>query len=699
VLDVQTRLPISNVLCYNNSLTKATFHLETDSKGQVNLPDGITPDESIIFSRIGYESAYLAYSNIPDTLFLIVSPVNTTEAIIQTEGLHSGTTQKESFTLTEADQNNFRTVGDFLSAKSLLNIRDLGGVGLKTASSRGLPGETTIVLFNGVRVNDLRTGMFDFSSIASQSVDHIMVEQSGVSGANQTAGSLISLSLGGRVDQAHSSLSYIISPGLFQSFSGDYRTPLSSEWSIGAVAERSFGENDFRYSFEGERFKRSNAHHSTTSLSGFADYKGDNTQSNFLISYSDRFNGIPGYVLTNNTSTSLASSSTKLFHFLATTKININEALSINLNSSARNNRFIINDPFGNLLMKSNRSDSQLNDFLAETGFQYKIGNLSISSGYEFTYSELDSIGNFISNNSTLRDINRRTHSLFINPSYAINDIIGVFSQTKLLLGVKLEHLNENVGLDKADYLSARLGLKSALSMFPQLSVTANVFDQRRAPTFNERYYSVIYNHKNLESELYQGFDFGFELNTDFMESEFISVSYYAIDIKNKVLWMPTRFALQTPRNIGKVESRGVGLTGGVALLNKALTYSAVYSFSESIDKSFTSATSTSYGKQLVYTPKHQFKQTLSLTYRGVTFDITSQYASSSYYSSDNDPNYRLESYTTYNIFLAYTRPIFSRDVTIGFSIYNLTDAEYSIIQSYPMPLRMFSFHLTTEIL
>ena len=172
VLDSQSSAPIVDVTIQSLNSEKAAV---TDSSGRFDVLIFIA-DDSIRVSHLAYETVIISVSEIKikkvirlKNKILLQKTVNVTDA-----GYDNSTSFKESINLTTEDKSKFVTVGDLLKTETSLYIKDYGGfAGVKTVSSRGMGSENTIVLFNEARVNDLRTGIFDLSSMSIGSISQI----------------------------------------------------------------------------------------------------------------------------------------------------------------------------------------------------------------------------------------------------------------------------------------------------------------------------------------------------------------------------------------------------------------------------------------------------------------------------------------------------------------------------------------------
>ncbi|HEX2982120.1 MAG TPA: hypothetical protein VHO28_01115, partial [Ignavibacteriales bacterium] len=223
-----------------------------------------------------------------------------------------------------------------------------------------------------------------------------------------------------------------------------------------------------------------------------------------------------------------------------------------------------------------------------------------------------------------------------------------------------------------------------------------------REPSYNERFYSELnrYGDVPLKNESYRWFDFGAESSFDLFGKTSISAVFFQINADDKIVWIPVGNlpGLQKPRNQGRIESSGAELSLRKDILKKIhIAMSFVYN--KALNKTHADNSDHSYNKQLVYAPVNRFNYTLSYEpLDNASISLSGYYSGTTYYSTDNDPDYSLKSYFIHDLALSYLFKTGFADMQAGFNIYNIFNKTYYIIQSYPMPLRNYSFTLSLEI-
>jgi hypothetical protein len=124
---------------------------------------------------------------------------------------------------------------------------------------RGLSSENTIVLFNEAAINDIRTGMFDFSLISPLSINKIEVNSnnSGEYG-HFGSGRIIKLSSGFNNYDNKLILGVKGNTDFYRSLFFNIKQN-SNNFSVAVNFERSYSSNNYKYIFEDFELRRKNS--------------------------------------------------------------------------------------------------------------------------------------------------------------------------------------------------------------------------------------------------------------------------------------------------------------------------------------------------------------------------------------------------------------------------------------------------------
>ena len=699
VLDSHSSNPIVDVMIQSLNFEKTAV---TDSSGRFDALIFIAED-SIRVSHLAYEKVIISVREIKNTKVMLLKnktllqkTVNITDA-----GYDNTTSFKESINLTTEDKSKFVTVGDLLKTETSLYIKDYGGfAGVKTVSSRGMGSENTIILFNEARVNDLRTGIFDLSSMSPNSIAQIDFNKvsKGESGYISSGGILSLYTEKEFIKRTllftlkHNSDLY--NSGFFSFSDGNKNLNFSLNF------ERAYSPNEFSYEFENVKRKRSNAHFNKTFVDGNIFANSGWLKINAYGMYSYFNSGIPGFVVTNNYSSSRASNLSRSYLGVLKADFILSDEFTFITVNNYNKQDLKISDPDGVILYDSESKESNLYDFTTLNRLRYSSSPIDLIFGYEYNYSRLNDITTFISANEVPDEILRNSNKVFINADYKLLGMGSVIQSVMLSGFSAYQHIEEQLGEDlNSEEFAYSFGLKILPATKNYFAIKFNYADNFRYPTFNERYYSSLFNHNQLRPEKYKSFDAGFESVLNLLDELVISAAYFYIKAKDKIIWVPTRLALQTPRNFAKVVSQGFELSLKQIAFDDLLHIDIFYTFTDARNKNQTSEEDLSYNKLLIYSPQHQFNFNINLNLSDFTISTYTSYVSERFYTSDNDVNSVLPQYVVFDASVSYRFEILNFKQLIVLTAYNLFNESYFIIQSYPMPLRTFLITYNMEIL
>ena len=221
-----------------------------------------------------------------------------------------------------------------------------------------------------------------------------------------------------------------------------------------------------------------------------------------------------------------------------------------------------------------------------------------------------------------------------------------------------------------------------------------------RMPTFNDLYYFRSGN-KNLRPERAHEYNAGITWQAPQMgiveELTFTADGYFN-DVTDKIVAFPTTYVWKMA-NYGRVHITGLDatLTSLYRLSSKAaLNVGASYTLQRAID--VTDPQAQGYRVQLPYTPLHSgsVRLLLSTPWVGVGYSMI---ASSERYSmSEHSARYRIAPYAEHTITLSRSFVLYDTDLTVQAEAINFTNAQYEVIQYYPMPGRQFRLSLNIKL-
>ncbi len=213
-----------------------------------------------------------------------------------------------------------------------------------------------------------------------------------------------------------------------------------------------------------------------------------------------------------------------------------------------------------------------------------------------------------------------------------------------------------------------------------------------RAPTLNDKYWQPGGN-EHLRSE--QGWSMESTLLGKWESASYtwqLSMTGFHKRIKDWILWtLAPGDNFYSPQNIADVWSRGVELRGSVETVTGkySIKLNGNYQLVRSTNRQPISTPRISKGSQLIYTPKHQGGAGISFITKKFRLDYSQQWIGS--VSTFTEP---LEGFMLGTFMGRYNSQIAEQPLEVFGRIENLWNASYRIIERRPMPGRHFRLGL-----
>ncbi len=662
------------------------YSATTNQYGKFSLAPFLN-DDSLKFSHVAFVPKKVALTQILKSKKIILYP-----KIFKTGTVRVSTDKeeldKEQMTISPAEKAKFNNLAELIEKKSTIRIKSYGGEGsLKTVSARGMSSDNTLVLFNETKVNDLRSGSFDFSLIGINSIDEAEYYKNGVDGFS-AAGGVVKLISG----TAPGSNSFLIGSKINELLGQTFYFKsglVKGKNSLSLSLERSYSRNNYSYNYDGKIRERENADYSRFFASASFNKFFKKGFIKLYSHFSTMNNGLPGFVASNNYNSSHARSSSK--NFLTVGNLFYRLLPKIGLKSSISFNRqsFVITDPLNELYIFRTEDKSSINELQFNNSLSIKLRSIHIKAGAHLLYGKMSMLNPDINSATEKNYANRSFGSLFVSASKLISTM-PFFKSFKPYAGGSYSISKENYIKDKTSYgyFSFKSGFIAVPEYTENLSLEFYYADNYREPNFTEIYYSRMFSETRLKGEKYKTINLTF----DYSPAPNISgsLSLYRINGKDKIVWLPTRLALQIPRNFRSIKSEGIELSSNVRLLNNKLMFNLIYVYNSTINTYYAGEGDKAYNKQLVYTPKNRlsFGATINIAEYSTSLDVV--YTDKSYFTSDNNPRFTLDSYVLTDLSISRSLLIGQYKSRVTLNVYNLFNTDYFVIQSYPMPRRSF---------
>ena len=588
-------------------------------------------------------------------------------------------------------------IADALHRLPGITLRDYGGAGgMKTVSVRGFGAKHTGVCYDGVMLSECQSGEIDLSRY---SLDNV--------------GSL-SLTIGDNDDiflpARQASVPAVLSIQTLRMPSADlkphlttqmkigsfgyvspflrYEQSISERFSLSAVGEYTYAENDYPYTIKNgiEAIKGHRQNSRMNSGHGELNFVWDINQANRLsgkLYYYDNDRRLPGIVnYYSNTNRETLRDRNAFGQLSYQTRWGEKWALKANgkFNWAAS-------------LYDDGMMASQIQD--ANYYQREYYGSASVlyvpTEHWAFSYA-LD--GSYNNLNSTLPMDTRPRRYMVLQALTAKYRNKRLTATGKLLHSLYLNSDKDGDGADNLRRLSPSLSL--SYRIIDELHVRLSYKEIFRAPTFNENYY-FHYGSKTLNPEKTQQLNVG--LTWDGRPTEQLSIQAtidgYFNTIKDMIVAIPYNMFVWTCVNVGKVDVKGLDATlraNWHMTSRQQLILAGNYTYQHVVNH--TNEDSPYYGNQIAYMPRHTGSWSLAWENTWVNLSLHQTLVGSRWSTNEHLEGTKVDGYndlgaTAYRYFRIGCGTLEAR-----LDVKNLTDQQYEIVSGYPMPGISYQFSI-----
>lgn len=633
--------------------------------------------------------------------------------------------QKTVLDTTVLHQNIALSMSEILTQNSTLFIKSYGRATEATAEFRGTSPSHTQVVWNGMKINSPMLGTVDFSTIPSYFIDQANLLH-GASSLTLTGGGL-----GGTVDMQTQplfgqgyALQYIQGVGSFGTYDQFLRFTYGNDhWSTSTRVVYATSDNDFKY----------------TNYDKKVDVRDD--MGNILYSYHPMERNKSGYF--------------DDVHALQDVYYKDNRGNRFGgmlwYTHSLRGLPFLSVDYRDNVNFKNEHQQDAVRSVLSWDK-TYKNWNMAVRGGYVWQDIAYDY---YTTREVTSTDI---THSRSCSQQGYIQADADWMPADRWLLTANLAtyynhvrssdkspfHIGDNYNLGRMEYnlsLSAkyrptdRLSLSAILreecykrdfvpvipALFGEyvlyrgekreergenvrrsfIFLKTSVARNYRYPTMDDLYYKPGGN-PNLKPERGITYDGGLEGRVEHKHLS-LSANLSAFDsyITDWILWTPNAKGYWQPSNLKKVHNYGTELmtTAQVRLPHQwNICLTGNYAYTPSINKSeVLDDNDASYGRQLVYVPRHSANLSGRLSWKGWTLGYQWTYYSERFTTTSNEVSFitgRLLPYYMNDVSLEKQFQWKKVHFSVKGVVNNFFDSEYVTVLSRPMAGRNFEVFL-----
>ena len=609
--------------------------------------------------------------------------------------------------LTSINRLGIQDVSEAARLFSGVTVRDYGGIGgLKTVSIRSLGAQHTAVGYDGVAITDAQSGQIDISRFTLDNVEMVSLS-TGISDdifqparIYASAGALHIKTQKPRFDGANS---YLFTANLKSGSFGTihpvltYGRRLGSHWSASAFADYMHADGEYPFTLVNATLKtreiRLNSDIATTHIEGnaYGDFGagGGNLETKIYAFHSER--GLPGSVnFYNRTATERLWNDNHFFQ--AHYKNQLNEQLAfqaIGKYSYTFSRYQDVNDKYAAGFQEDRNREYE---YYGSAGVLLTpVNGLSASLTTDYAYTQL--------RNNFLNAVQPRRNT-------SLTALSAQYKRSALTVTGSLLGAYYSDAVANGDRPTDRKHLSPALAFSWQpftnnaLRIRSSYKDVFRVPTFADLYYLRVGN-TGLKPEKARQWNIGLTWNGQLGSTiRYLSLTTdgYYNRIEDKIVALPTLYIWRM-MNMGRVEIKGadVTLTAEIPVYHKInATLLCNYTYQYAVD--VTNPEAKNYKDQIPYTPRHTGNSAITFETPWVNISYLLTAVGKRYALPQNTIANRVDAYIEQSISLNRTFSFKHVSVRLQGEVLNIADAQYDVIQYYPMPGRSWRLSIAIRV-
>ena len=620
--------------------------------------------------------------------------------VVETRKHHAVTSTSPLYIMERGDMLRLGVtdIADALHRLPGMTLRDYGGAGgMKTVSVRGFGTKHTGVSYDGVMLSDCQGGEIDLSRYSIENVGSLSL----VIGDNDdlfiparqasapATINILTLSQRGNDDfspyltlQAKQGSFDYVSPYI------KYEQSINHHFSLSVVGEYVYAENDYPYTIKNVT-EKVRAHRNNSRMKaghGELNFNWQINTSDRLIGkiyYYDNDRQLPGQVRYYSNISHETLRDRNAFGQLMFQK-RLTPKLSLKLHGKFNWAASFYDD--GMVASQVQDADYWQREYYTSACLLYHMNDVwSFNYSADYAYNNL--------NSSLPTDTRPFRHSLWQSATakFRTNRLTVM---ARLLHSLHLNDAKSGVSADDVKRLSP--SISASFLLLPHLHLRASYKEIFRAPTFNENYF-FHYGSIDLRPERTEQLNLGVTWEGMWNSADFrVTVDGYHNQVKDMIVAVPFNMFVWNCVNVGKVRVFGGDVKMDAACrLNPqhVLTCSGYYSYQRAQNRS--NPSSPFYNMQIAYTPEHS--ASFSLAWENPWVNIASHLTVVSERWSTNShlEGTRVDGYYELGASASRRFSLWRGMLELRFDLKNLTDRQYEIVGSYPMPGRSYQFSFT----
>lgn len=571
-------------------------------------------------------------------------------------------TNVDSLTLQQYQNQN---LANLLSQQEPVFIKSYGFNSLSTLNFRGASAAQSVVLWDGVPIQDASLGVADISQLPVLLMNNVNIvygSSAALWGSGNVGGALLLENEQPVFDSnGRKSLSVVGGMGSFQQYTEGIKTSYSNKrifLSLDAFGQTA--QNNFGYKLTVDSTAKTlNARLKGASIMGQAGYLlGEQNVLRLSVWYQDYYREVPPALFEGASVKNYTNSSIRLL-------LDWNKKTANTLwyaKASFINDRVHYVDSLS--LLNTNNTTYQ---YYFEAGWKRKIGNHSqllvfipLQAARIVTSDTAEGKQQTKAALAAAYDVKLFNERLDV----AVNGRAEVINNTSVLLP----------------------GADASYTLTHWLSFRVNVQRTYRAPTLNELYYNPGGNANLLPEEGWNE-DAGYtlKLKPTSAVSFYHDLSVFNRVIDNWIVWFGG--AIWTPHNIATVHSRGVETENKLQWRlnsNWSLHLGANTSYVIATTQSSYIANDNSIGKQIPYTPRYNGQLNAGFSYKHLYINYNHTYTGYRFITTD-ESEYILP-YNTGNLQATYDLYLAHCPLSVSLQCNNIWNQQYQVVAYRPMP-------------
>ena len=577
-----------------------------------------------------------------------------------------------------------------------VTVKDYGGIGgLKTVSIRSLGAQHTAVSYDGVSIADAQSGQVDISRFTLDNVDMVSLTTGLSDDIFQTAriyasaGTLHIQTQKPRFTDKSSLITSKIKGGSFGLFNPvlSYSQKWNNRWIASMVGDYMRADSKYPYTLVNgaikTREKRVNSDIETIRLEnniyGVLGENGGEFELKLYSFHSER--GLPGSVnFYSQTTPERLWNDNSFFQTRYKNRVNaIFSVQAVGKFAYAYSRYKDVNNKYAAGFQEDRNTQREYYGSAGLLATPFNRMSASLITDYAYT----------LLRNNFLNAVQPQRHSSLT--AFALQYKSASLTSTGSLLGTYMTDEVEN-GTRPND--QKRLSPAIAFSWQPiktnALRIRSSYKDIFRTPTFTDLYYLRAGNTK-LKPEKATQWNVGLTWSGAIGSTvPYLSVfaDGFFNKIEDKIVALPTLYIWKM-MNMGEVEIKGidVNVSAELPLSNKInTTLMGNYTFQSAID--ITNPEAKNYRDQIPYTPRHTGNGVVTVETPLINVSYLLTAVGERYALPQNTKANKIEGYIEQSISVNRTIKLKNATLRLQGEVLNITDAQYDVIQYYPMPGR-----------